>query len=129
MVRFIGNQSREKVNELYGKGRAGIMIYQPAANHIEAMPNKLFEIMVAGLPVICSDFPLWKEIVEGNSCGICVNPQSVNEVKQVCKYVLDNPKDCHRMGKNGREAVLKRYNWEMEEEKLFNLYDNICMGE
>lgn len=62
MVKYLGKISRKKVNELYGRSRAGIVIYQPAANHTESKPIKMFEYMAAGLPVIASDFPLWKKL-------------------------------------------------------------------
>lgn len=123
MVKFIGRINREQVNELYGSARAGICIYQPAANHFEAQPIKMFEFMAAGLPVVASDFPLWKEIIENAQCGICVNPQDSNAVKEACEALIFNPENAEAMGRTGRSAVEETYNWNIEEAKLLALYE------
>lgn len=125
MIRFIGKISREEVNSLYGRSRAGIVVYQPAANHMEAQPIKLFEFMAAGLPVVASDFPLWKEIIEGNQCGICVNPTDPLEVRTACVKLIENPEMAQALGRNGKIAVDKKYNWTAEEAKLLDLYNQL----
>lgn len=122
MIKFIGRISRAGVNKLYGSARAGIVIYQPAANHMEAQPIKMFEFMAAGLPVVASDFPLWKEIVEGNQCGISVNPRDPEAVKTACMDLLGNPQRAQALGRNGKKAVDEKYNWANEEKKLIELY-------
>lgn len=125
MIKFIGAQSRTKVDELMGMARAGIVVYHPTANHMEAMPNKLFEFMAAGLPVICSDFPLWKRLIEENGCGRCVTPLDAGMVRQCCEQMLDDYENSQRMGKRGRELVEKKYNWNCEEKKLLRLYQEV----
>ena len=122
MIKFIGRITRKEVNELYGKARAGIVIYQPAENHYEAQPVKMFEFMAAGLPVIASNFPYWRKIVEDAKCGICVDPMNPSEVRKACIELLNNPQEGQRMGKAGRTAVLDRYSWNSEEKKLLELY-------
>ncbi|MCR4621557.1 MAG: glycosyltransferase [Clostridiales bacterium] len=106
---------RKQVNELYGSARIGILIYQPAENHMEAQPIKLFEFMAAGLPIVASNFPLWKKIVEDNNCGICVDPCNSAEVKAACEKLLNNPELAQNMGKTGRAIVENRYSWNSEE--------------
>lgn len=123
MVKFIGKVDRKGVNELYGKARVGIVIYQPAKNHIDAQPIKMFEFMAAGLPVVASDFPLWKEIVEGNKCGISVDPRNTEAVRTACIELLGNSEKAQALGRNGKKAVDQKYNWGNEEKKLIELYD------
>jgi len=48
--------------------------------HVAAQPNKMFEYMAAGLPVIASDFPLWRQIVGGAKCGLLVDLLSAEEI-------------------------------------------------
>ena len=122
MINFIGKLTRQKVNELYGKSRAGIVIYQPAKNHFESQPIKLFEFMAAGLPVVASNFPLWEKIVRDSGCGICVDPTNVLEVRNACVFLLDNLDEAEKMGKIGYKHVIEKYNWSNEEKKLLNLY-------
>lgn len=122
MVEYTGHFTREEVNEIYKKSKAGLVVFQPARNHINAQPNKLFEYMAAGLPVIASEFPLWKTIVEGENCGICVNPLDVESVRTACVFLMENDEIAESLGKNGRRAIEEKYNWNCEEEKLVSLY-------
>ncbi len=94
-------------------------------NHVDAQPNKMFEYMSAGIPVIASDFPLWREIIEGCGCGICVDPLDPKKIAEAIDYLVDNPEIARRMGENGRKAVYDRYNWDVEEKKLLALYDSL----
>ncbi len=116
---FIG---RSEVAEVLKRSMAGMVTFHPFPNHINAQPNKMFEYMSAGLPVIASHFPLWKEIVEGNKCGICVDPLSPEEISEAINWILDHPAEAAEMGKRGRAAVLDKYSWEREEQKLLKLY-------
>lgn len=125
MVRFIGRISRAEVNELYASARAGIVIYQPAENHYEAQPVKMFEYMAAGLPVIASNFPLWKRIIEETGCGICVDPQNRQAVRKACLDLLNDPVKGQEMGRLGRFAVVDRFCWMSEEKKLLELYADL----
>lgn len=124
MVKFIGRITRDEVNKLYGSARAGIVIYQPAKNHYEAQPVKMFEYMAAGLPVIASDFPFWKTIIEETGCGICVDSQDSMAVRKACIDLLNNPERGQEMGQSGRTAVLEKYSWASEEKKLLDLYNS-----
>jgi glycosyltransferase involved in cell wall biosynthesis len=72
-VNKLGLLNRQQVNEVLAKSHAGIVTFLPAPNHINAQPNKMFEYMSVALPVITSNFSLWREIIEGNQCGICVD--------------------------------------------------------
>ncbi len=112
-----------KVVEYYEKSDIGVVVYLPRPNHMEAMPNKLFEFMAAGLPVIASNFLLWKKIVEDNQCGITVNPSNPRDIARGINYLLLNPDQKKKMGINGRLAVIEKYNWEKEREKLIRVYD------
>ena len=77
-VREHGYLNRTQVREIMKRSIAGLVTFHDLPNHVDAQPNKMFEYMSAGLPVICSDFPLWRSIVEGSSCGICVDPLNVD---------------------------------------------------
>lgn len=125
MINYVGNLTRKQVNELYGNSRAGIVLYQPAANHYESQPIKMFEFMAAGLPVIASNFPLWKKIIEENECGICVDPTNVSEVRNACAKLLKSPDLAQEMGMKGRKAVVDSFNWAVEEKKLLDLYQSL----
>ncbi|WP_323592202.1 glycosyltransferase family 4 protein [Aliarcobacter butzleri] len=124
-VNELGFLGREDIAELYKKSKAGLVTLHPIINYLDALPVKMFEYMVAGLPVISSDIKLWKEIVEGNNCGICVNPLEPKEIAQAIEYIITHPKEAEQMGQNGKKAVLEKYNWDVEEKKLFKIYEDL----
>ncbi len=124
-VNELGFINRQEVNEVLARSKAGLVTFLPAPNHIDAQPNKMFEYMSAGVPVITSNFPLWRQIVEGSDCGICVDPLDSKEIGSAIKYLIEHSEEAERMGANGRQAVEEKYNWFLEEEKLFNLYKDI----
>lgn len=78
--------------------------------------------MSAGIPVIASDFPLWKEIVEGSGCGLLVNPLDPEAIAEAIKWLLENPEKAETMGKRGRKAIEECYNWDKESVKLISFY-------
>ena len=81
--------------------------------------------MAVELPVIASNFPLWKEIVEGNECGRTVEPLNPKEIAKAIEHLLKNPELRQKMGENGRRAVWEKYNWENEGAKLLGLYGKL----
>ena len=121
-VRFLGWLPWAEAWQFVQGAVGGLVLFHPAPNHGKSLPNKLFEYMAAGLPVVASNFPLWKEIVEGNNCGLCVDPLEPKEIAKAIEYLLTHPEEARRMGENGRRAVEEKYNWAVEEEKLLALY-------
>lgn len=125
-VNDLGFLGRDEILDVYKKCKAGLVTLHPTVNYLDALPIKMFEYMAAGLPVISSDFKLWQEIVEGNNCGICVNPLEPAEIADAIKYISTHPDEAEQMGKNGKEAVEMRYNWGIEEKKLIDVYSKLA---
>lgn len=121
-VYYHGNVSRERVKEILGSSIAGIVTFLPVPNHINAQPNKLFEYMSSGIPVIASHYPLWRGVIERYNCGICVNPENSDEITKAIQYLIKHTHEAKTMGVNGRKAIEAVFNWEQEEKKLLDLY-------
>ena len=66
-----------------------------------------------------------KNIIEGNNCGICVDPKNSSQIAEAMTFLKENPEEAKIMGDNGRKAVLEKFNWENEEKKLIELYNTI----
>lgn len=121
-VDALGWLDRASVRSVLARSVGGLVTLHPIVNYIDALPVKMFEYMAAGIPVIASNFPLWREIVEGNACGICVNPLDPNAIAQAIDFLIIHPERAEEMGRNGRRAVLQHFNWAAEEKKLLDFY-------
>ncbi|MCU1332662.1 MAG: hypothetical protein JWM08_1654 [Candidatus Angelobacter sp.] len=121
-VTFWGLLDRAGIAELLGAVRAGLVIFHPQPNCLKAQPTKLFEYMSAGIPVIASDFPLWRHIVGGAGCGILVDPHDPSAIARAISYLMTHNEEAEAMGKRGRAAAEGQYNWEIEKRKLLDFY-------
>lgn len=126
-VVYKGYVEHSKVLKIQAKYIAGMCLCKYQANtgwKIGTLGNtKVFEYMLAGIPVICTDFILWKEIIKKHECGKYVNPDNSKEIANAIMYYIKNRDIAIKHGKNGQNAILKEYNWNSEEDKLLNLYD------
>jgi glycosyltransferase involved in cell wall biosynthesis len=120
-----GHLGRAGVQRAMARAMAGLVTLHPVVNYLDALPVKMFEYMAAGLPVIASRFPLWQEIVEGNGCGVCVDPGDPAAIAAAIDHFCRHPQLARRMGENGRRAVHTRYNWRGEADKLAAFYDRL----
>jgi len=124
-----GVLDRNEVAKLLSTSTSGLVLFLPEPNHLESQPNKMFEYMSASIPVIASNFSLWRSVIEKNNCGICVDPMAPHEIAKAIDFLVLNPEEAKFMGKNGQTAVKRIYNWCIEEKKLLGLYENLIANE
>lgn len=128
-VDYQGILPPEKVMDLYTKADVGIVLldYSPNVGYHKGTLGvlKMFEYMMAGIPVIATDLELWKEIIEGNNCGICINPHNIHSIADAINRLISDPEMSRQMGENGQRAVKEKYNWATQEEILWGLYHNL----
>ena len=121
-VHALGFITRAEALAIKQKAIAGMVTFLPYPNHVNAQPNKIFEYMAAGLPVIGSNFTMWRDLLEKNKCGMCVDPTSPKEIAEAIHYLKSHPEEAKAMGENGKRLVQETYNWKAEEIKLFEFY-------
>ena len=121
-VEYKGFLYRDKLTELLRVVKAGLVLLHPEPEFQVSYATKLFEYMSASIPVIASDFPLWKDILLQAGCGLLVDPLDPQAIADSIVYILEHPEEAEEMGKKGRKAVEEKYNWSREEEKLLRLY-------
>lgn len=129
-VEYVGRVSFEDVKKIYSQANIGLAIHKYTPNMDGKMGNyaltKIFEMMYWKLPVICTNYDLWEEeIFSVAKCGITVDPSSVTQIKNAIQYLLDNPIIAKKMGNNGHDLVIDKFNWKDQEKKLLNLYKNL----
>ena len=124
-VDYRGWVDRTQIGPIFAKARCGLVLYKPSPNVVDAEPNKFFELLSAGVPIIASAFPVWKNLVERLGCGIAVDPMDADAVAEAIAFMLANPDEAEAMGKRGQEAVLSDYNWSHDAAKLVALYRDL----
>jgi hypothetical protein len=124
-VEFFGYASRRQIAAIFQRSKIGLLILHPERNFLVSYPTKLFEYMSAGLPVICSDFPLFREFDEGTGCCRFVDPLDPRAIADAILDLLTHPEKTEEMGRSGRQAVRERYSWESEARTLLSLYEDI----
>jgi glycosyltransferase involved in cell wall biosynthesis len=120
-----GYLDRAGVSGVMRRAVAGLVTLHPVANYLDAMPVKMFEYMAAGIPVIASRFPLWRNIIERHGCGVCVDPGDPAAIAAAIDHLVLHPALAARMGENGRRAVEQQYNWLRESRKLITFYESV----
>ncbi len=124
-VEDLGQVDRRGVTRILRRSMAGLVLYHPHPNHVYAQPNKMFEYMAGGIPVIASDFPLWRDIIVQNGCGLCCDPLDPAEIAGAMQWIFEHPEEAREMGERGRKAVAEKYNWEAERRKLYAVYEEL----
>jgi glycosyltransferase involved in cell wall biosynthesis len=99
------------------------VLLHPVPHYRANYPIKLFEYMAAGLPVIAADLPLCREVVETTGCGLVVDPLDPAAIAAAVLWLLEHPAEAAAMGRRGRVAVERSYNWQHEALALLALYE------
>ena len=124
-VKYLGQLDRKEVNEMYGNAIVGLVLLQPLERYKVSKPVKMYEYMAAGLPFVCSDFPLWRELVKETGAGICVPYGDLDAARRAILQLVNDKEMAQKMGIMGRKAVENKYSWNKEVQKLVNLYKSL----
>ena len=114
----------EEAFALLQKSDIGVVLFQPGIrNHIFALPHKMFDYMLARLPILIPDCALEiRDIVEDNECGLLVDSGDPASIASALTQLIKSPEQRAQMGARGRQAVMDKFNWEAEAKKLVELY-------
>lgn len=127
-VNFYGMIPFEKVKKIYSSSKIGVALlsYVFGEDRTGTLGNtKIYEFMQAGLPIICTDFEIWRDIIDKYNCGIYIDPTDDIELRKAIIYLIENQREAYFMGKNGQNAIKNEYNWKKCEKSLLELYHNL----
>ncbi|KLK87859.1 glycosyl transferase family 1 [Methanoculleus sediminis] len=125
-ITMTGYLPYREMYETLREGSIGLLVFQPDYyNAYIGLPNKLFDYMLCGLPVVASDFPEIHKVVGDADCGVLVDPTNPDAIASAIVYLLEHPDEVRRMGENGRKAILERYNWGEMEKRLLGVYRQV----
>lgn len=86
---------------------------------------KVYESMEAALPIICTDVQIYRDMIDRYHCGLYVNPNDPKSIEDAIRFLIENKKEAYQMGQNGRQAVLKEYNWALQAKNYVSIINNI----
>jgi lipopolysaccharide/colanic/teichoic acid biosynthesis glycosyltransferase/glycosyltransferase involved in cell wall biosynthesis len=116
-VEWVGQKPYREVLQYYRSAKIGALLLYPTPSHRHSLPVKLFEYLGAGLIVVASDLPEFRELLEG--CGEQVDPTNVDQIRSAIRRLLSQaPSDLAIMSKVARDRVMTSYTWEAEGQRL-----------
>lgn len=129
VVSFYGRLPFEELHSLTSKATIGISLEEDMGlNYRFALPNKLFDYIQAGLPVMVSDLPEMKRVVDEHNVGVAVSGDSNAYALAIqINKMLDNIKNLEKWHLNAMDAS-KVLTWEQEKSKLISLFDNALLN-
>lgn len=124
-VEFLGTIGLKEAIENTVNSNAVFCLFNPNYRmNLVGLPNKIFESMVAGRPIIVTKGLYYSKIVEEEKCGILTEYEK-KDVKKAIITLRDDPKLCESLGRNGLNAAKTKYNWEKQKVKLLKLYEEL----
>jgi glycosyltransferase involved in cell wall biosynthesis len=125
-VTFLGTINYQSVIEYTRKASLLFALYDPSiTNNKFASPNKLFEAMMCGKPIMVSSETSMSEKVLREGCGVVVEYDNVDQIQSAITRLRDDPALCASMGNNGRTAYKREYSWEIMEKRLKDSMESI----
>lgn len=124
-VDYKGFLSTDGARDLLLECRVGICALQRTEAYVDSLPTKMFEYFAAGMPVVASDFPLWRSIIEEHDCGLLIDETSPDAIAGAVARYAREPELLRRHSANALSAAQGRLNWENEEHSLLQAYARI----
>ncbi|MCX6227028.1 MAG: glycosyltransferase family 4 protein [Bacteroidia bacterium] len=124
-IQCIGNVPHTEVTQYLRKAGVGLLLYQPIKKFCKNIPTKQYEYAISELPIVGTDLPPIKEFIDDAKCGLLVPPSNIEEVVNAVSYIFTHSDEAKKMGENGKNAVYEKYNWELMEGKLIDIYSKL----
>jgi glycosyltransferase involved in cell wall biosynthesis len=121
-VDYLGPTPHAEVAGHLAGAIAGLATLLPTPNHLISSPVKVFEYMASGLPVILSDFPAWRRMLDGADCALFVDPGDPAAIAGAMRWLIHHPDRAAEMGAAARIAVDERFNWTTQLDNLVGAY-------
>ena len=122
-IAFLPPVPSEELPEITVDADMGFILFRNTClNHYYSLPNKLYEYMMAGVPIISSDFPELSRVLKEVGSGLTVDPDSPEAIANAVDKLADNQILRQEMKEKGRTAALKKYNWEPQSRILSDMY-------
>ncbi len=119
-VEYMGVLNREEIFSLLGECRGGLLLLEATQNYLESMPIKMFEYLATGVPVICSDFPLWRQLL--GETAVFVDQNNPTEVLNAMQSLLNDELKGEELSKKGMALAESCFVFENEQHRMIDVY-------
>ncbi len=126
-VELTGRMNWQEAMKIVSESSIGLCVLLPEPNYTSCLATKILEYMMAGTPVLASDFDNWRLYVKDTGSGRMVDPKNIEQVFSTCCEMLDDRQSLKNMAQAGRNAITEKYNWDSEFSKMKNLYEH-CLS-
>lgn len=117
-VRLVGWKAQEELVAYYRASRIGLLPFRDSPHVRLTLANKLFDYMGASLPVLGSDLPPIRRVLEETGAGWLHHPDSPTDIARVAADLLDDESTQQVMGARGRSAAESIYSWKDDAARL-----------
>ena len=131
VVQYQGYLNRREIFELYARCAVGMCVFPDLKGQLVKISNfntKVYEYMAMEMPVILSDWPYKRKMIEKYKFGLVANPDDVEDIAEKIRWLLDHPKEAEEMGRNGKRLLEEQFTWDVAEKELLRLYNEIEKG-
>ena len=116
----------DEVGKVISQADIGVIFMEPTENNMLAgPPNKLFNYMIYGLPVVSVDLPETSRIISETECGVVVRDRNTNSLAKALSALIDDEDKRRYMGESAKKAVYNQYSWERMEKRLLRVYTEL----
>jgi glycosyltransferase involved in cell wall biosynthesis len=108
--------------------KVGLALHQPIPRYYllgKGNGRKFFTYMQCGIPIVGPKFGKVGQVVREEKCGILVDTTNPRQIADAIVYLFEHPREAKAMGDQGKKAVQEKYNWEIEKQKLLNVYQRL----
>jgi glycosyltransferase involved in cell wall biosynthesis len=121
-VRFFGPVPHRQLLYYTASADLGMCcIVNSSPSYYHSLPNKLFEYLMAGVPVVASDFPEMGGVVREEEVGEVCDPEDPDSIAAAIRRIVDDPERSARYRAHARRAA-QRYHWGVEKHRLLDVY-------
>ena len=122
-VEYLGFLPPDDVYRHMKAADIGMCTLYPAPNYMVSLPVKALEYMACGLPMVMSDFPVWRSMFTAGA--VFVDPLDIKSIAGALESLIQDEKKRDALRAHGRRLVETEMSWEIEEKKLIGMYDRI----
>jgi glycosyltransferase involved in cell wall biosynthesis len=127
-VELLGWREHASLPELYATSDIGLLPFLSGRHVKITLANKLFDYMAAGLPIVASDLPPMRRVLNETQAGVLFMPGDPASLASAVVGLLRDHAMRRRLADNGRRAATDKYNWREDEKRLLEIFEPADSG-